>query len=511
MIFPCLGFCTSIVFVGFCLSFHWLVIGAFLFSTRLINLFSLCIASYKYLDYFLALGSLTEFRSFFLNLMEVSRNSLETRKINAHIERLESNLSLNKQILFETLQARLYGSGSGDSTTAPQVSSRITEKLLYENEIMQSRVNNAKLQAIESQAKLEKLEKSIRNSQEKELKIERDYMGVIEQLKIESAFKEKEVQAKELLNRNLEEQAYEYQKGRDEAPVTPLEAITCLQDKREKMKGVVIKLREDLEKESQHRDELLIKFKNLAEDYKMSCSLLNTPEQDFTYLESICHTQEDRLNFDEWWGLNYEESAFSSLESSLEDLDVDMLESFSGGQLSFDMLPEMKHSSMRVSMSPKEGKEKQLISIAKGLKSRLTDSYVKSETLNVELMNLKRMTGLLIDDNSTLKAAVARTHAKYRAVKAKLAHGRNLDKHLQEVEPRSRRRKKGRCISNPLEYTEQQPSPIEIISIAQERQVEEVSFQIIEQPQSEFPSVIQQNISDDSFQGDSVLLDVFNY
>mmetsp|Transcript_26092 Transcript_26092/g.46342 ORF Transcript_26092/g.46342 Transcript_26092/m.46342 type:complete len:450 (-) Transcript_26092:5562-6911(-) len=438
-------------------------------------------------------------------------DSYENKKLKAQIERLESNLSLNKQILFETLQARIYGSGSGDSTTAPQVSSRITEKLLYENEIMQSRVSNARLQAIEAQNKLEKLDKSIRSSQEKELKIERDYMEMIEQLKVDSALKEKEVQAKEQHNRALEEQAYEYQKGREEAPVTPLEAITFLQDKREKMKAIVINLREDLDKEAQHRDELLVKFKNLAEDYKISCSLLNSPEQDFRYLEAICMTQEDRLNFDEWWGLNFEESVFSSLESSLEDLDHDILESFQGAQLSFDMLPETMNSHMRVSMSPKDAQEKKLNTIMKGLKKRLADAYVKQETLNVELMNLKRMSGLLYDDNNILKASVARAHAKYRAVKAKLAHGRNLEKHLEEVEPKSRRRKKGRCISNPLEYTEQQGLPIEVISTAHDRMSEdEVSFHP-DQPVSDLPSVIQQNISDDSFQGDSVLLDVFSY
>mmetsp|Transcript_26094 Transcript_26094/g.46358 ORF Transcript_26094/g.46358 Transcript_26094/m.46358 type:complete len:176 (-) Transcript_26094:5673-6200(-) len=175
------------------------------------------------------------------------------------------------------------------------------------------------------------------------------------------------------------------------------------------------------------------------------------------------------------------------------------------------MLPETMNSHMRVSMSPKDAQEKKLNTIMKGLKKRLADAYVKQETLNVELMNLKRMSGLLYDDNNILKASVARAHAKYRAVKAKLAHGRNLEKHLEEVEPKSRRRKKGRCISNPLEYTEQQGLPIEVISTAHDRMSEdEVSFHP-DQPVSDLPSVIQQNISDDSFQGDSVLLDVFSY
>jgi hypothetical protein len=224
-------------------------------------------------------------------------DAAEIKRLNAYIENLESNLTLNKQILFETLQARLYGSSSGDSTTAPQVSSRITEKLLYENEIMQSRVANAKLQAMEATHRLEKLEKSISLFQEKELKIEHDYLTYIEQVKAESSVKEHNVQAVEQHNRVLEEQAYEYQRGREEAPVTPLEAITSLQDKREKMKAIVVRLREDLDKESQHRDELMVKFKNLSEDYKMSISLLNSPELDFNYLDVICQTQQEHFNF----------------------------------------------------------------------------------------------------------------------------------------------------------------------------------------------------------------------
>jgi hypothetical protein len=224
-------------------------------------------------------------------------DAAEIKRLNAYIANLESNLTLNKQILFETLQARLYGSCSGDSTTAPQVSSRITEKLVYENEIMQSRVANAKLQAMEATSRLEKLEKSISLSQDKELKIEHDYLTCIEQVKAESSVREHNVQTVEQHNRVLEEQAFEFQRGREEAPVSPLEAITSLQDKREKMKAMVIRLREDLDRESGHRDELLVKFKSLSEDYKMSISLLNSPEQDFNYLEAICQTQHDAFNF----------------------------------------------------------------------------------------------------------------------------------------------------------------------------------------------------------------------
>jgi hypothetical protein len=126
-------------------------------------------------------------------------------------------------------------------------------------------------------------------------------------------------------------------------------------------------------------------------------------------------------------------------------------------------------------------------------------------------MNLKRMAGLLTDDSSTLKAAVTHAQAKYRSVKAKLAHGRALDKHLAEVEPKAPIRRRGRTHSNPLEYTEQQSKPLEVILTAR-YQPEEAEMTFHEEPlHSELPSVIQLNASDYSFQGDSVLLDVFNY
>jgi hypothetical protein len=127
-------------------------------------------------------------------------------------------------------------------------------------------------------------------------------------------------------------------------------------------------------------------------------------------------------------------------------------------------------------------------------------------------MNLKRMAGLLTDDSNTLKAAVTRAQAKYRSVKAKLAHGRTLDKHLAEVEPKAPVRKKGRSHSNPLEYTEQQSKPVEVMLTARHHPKEEAEMTFHEEPlNSELPSVIQLNVSDYSFQGDSVLFDVFNY
>ena len=82
--------------------------------------------------------------------------------------------------------------------------------------------------------------------------------------------------------------------------------------------------------------------------------------------------------------------------------------------------------------------------------------YIKIEALTDELLSMKRLNGQLKEHNTHLKESVTKSEDKLTKLKKNVPFSLKESPivEIHEITPPKFRRIKGRCNSNPLEYTE---------------------------------------------------------
>lgn len=348
-------------------------------------------------------------------------------------------------------------------------SPKILEQLIAENRNFEDKLRRITIEKNDAQQKAEKNEKAAVECQQQEQDMIREYEEKILNIRHQSEAKESEIQELERKNKELQQEAEQYKKNKEVSVLPPAEQAALLQKKLQCTKSIMQKLGKDLQRTQNHRDDLILKCKTLWEECNAANSQLKNPLYAKTDIDNLLKTPRLDMNYDEFWFQDNE------IEEALEDsqdsfiVDANFPNKFQAGGkpskpnvpiLDLDRIQKKPNASFQNDQAavkndafPNQDRlEKQL----NKLKTKVDEMYIKIEALTDELLSMKRLNGQLKEHNTHLKEAVAKSEDKLSKLKKNVPFSLKESPivEISEITPPKFKRIKGRCNSNPLEYTE---------------------------------------------------------
>ncbi|CAG9318258.1 unnamed protein product [Blepharisma stoltei] len=201
----------------------------------------------------------------------------ETERLKIHIDDLETNLALNKEMLHDILSSKLNESNSEDTVNISYTAPRMIEQLLSETKQLEETLKKLITDRSDAQGKALINEQISAELQRKEQELIQEYEDKLQEIKYQNDKKERIICELMTRNKQLEIDAELYRKSRNMIIVPPTDEILDLHCQTEELKEYMQNLARDLYHAQSHRDKLMENSKMLWSECQKIEALLKNP------------------------------------------------------------------------------------------------------------------------------------------------------------------------------------------------------------------------------------------